>query len=169
MSPNTAGASSSPVTTKAATPEVKSETKAEKTKRENISWETWIQFVRKSRPILATAFEHSACLEFPTQGTSLKVSFNSSEFFYRDQLLSNANQQQLLKLSEEFFGKKTKIEIDTHADGEKESLAAQRERELKERIERARTKASQHPILQEAKSLFGGELGPIEVENQTHG
>lgn len=135
----------------------------------NQTWEGWIQFVRKSRPILATAFEHSACLDFPTSGVALKVSFNSSEIFYRDQLISNANQQQLQKLSEEFFGKKVRIEIETHADGEKESLATQRERELKERIERARTKVAQHPVIQEAKSLFGADLGPIEVEGQHHG
>ena len=40
---------------------------------------------------------------------------------------------------------------------------AKREREAKEREDSARKAALTHPIIVEARSLFGGELGPIEV------
>ena len=47
-----------------------------------------------------------------------------------------------------------------------ESLADKKTRVAKERQEEARSKAQNHPIIREAQSLFGGELGPIELSER---
>ena len=43
-----------------------------------------------------------------------------------------------------------------------ESQAQARDREARAREEAARRAVIQHPVVQEARALFGGELGPVE-------
>jgi hypothetical protein len=133
------------------------------------SWEEFIQHVRKTRPLLASILEHASCLGTP-QGNSnfqtLAIHFSPGEAYFREQLLSRAYQEQLGQLSKEFFGNTVRLQIELKDTGE--SMAAKKEREQKERHEAIRVKAQNHPILLEAKSLFGGELGPIDVREPNH-
>ena len=44
-----------------------------------------------------------------------------------------------------------------------ESLASKKKRENENRERAAKEAAQNHPIIREARSLFGSELGPIEI------
>ena len=50
-----------------------------------------------------------------------------------------------------------------------ESLAQRRERERSVREQAAREAVMQNPVITEARSLFGGELGPIEFPSEAQG
>lgn len=128
------------------------------------NWEEFIQHVRKTRPLLASILEHATCSIVSSgnlNNQTLAIHFSPGEAYFREQLLSRAYQEQLGQLSKEFFGNQIRLQIELKETGE--SMAAKKEREQKERLEAIRNKAEKHPILLEAKSLFGGELGPIDV------
>jgi len=123
------------------------------------NWEGFISHVRKTRPLLASMLEHGHCASELDQ--ELMISYPPKDGYYREQLQSRVYSEQLLTLSKEYFGKAVKIQIEVREGGE--SVAGRRERELKDREQGARTKAQNHPMILEAKALFGGELGPIEL------
>lgn len=127
------------------------------------SWEAFIGYVRKSRPLLASILENGSCPDFPGQNSTgeLKICFPPHEIYFKEQLQSRAYHEQLQLLTKEFFGRAVRIQIEQGEIGE--SLAKKRERERQEKESAAKDAVNQHPIINEAKSLFGGELGPIEV------
>jgi hypothetical protein len=105
-------------------------------------------------------------LDSSASDKSLIIYYSPSEAYFREQLQSRAYQEQLIHFCKEYLGSGIRIQIELKDAGE--SLAAQKGREQKERIQSAREKAQNHPIILEAKSLFGGELGPIEVKELSH-
>ena len=125
------------------------------------SWEGFIGQVRKSRPLLASMLEHGHCEDPQMTDDALLICYPPSDAYYREQLGSRIYSEQLLTLAKEYFGRSLRIQIEIREGGE--SMAARRERELKERERTARSAAQNHPIILEAKALFGGELGPIEL------
>jgi DNA polymerase-3 subunit gamma/tau len=136
------------------------------------SWEGFIDHVRTSRPLLASILEHSCNTNFPdTQTTgpkdqTLAICFSPQEAYFKEQLQSRVYQEQLLQLSKAYFGSPVRLQIELKESGE--SLAAKKEREQKERTHSAKERAQNHPIILEAKSLFGGELGPIHLKEGNH-
>ena len=73
----------------------------------------------------------------------------------------------MLPLTKEYFGKPLRLIVELKEGGE--SLADRKDRQYKDRQEKARQAVQSHPIIQEAKSLFGGELGPIELTDNDGG
>lgn len=134
------------------------------TPRASVSWEGLIQHIRGSRPLLATLLEHGNCSKLPIDTDLLEVCFNPKDTYFRDQLQSRVYHEQLMTLSKEYFGKHIRTQIELRDEGE--SVASRRERESKERSQNARTAAQNHPIIREARALFGGELGPIELPDE---
>lgn len=131
------------------------------------SWLGFIEYVRQTRPFLATMLEHSSETVLPlgkslSSGELLNIYFPTQEVYYRDQLQSRVYQEQLSHLSKEYFGVLLRFQIELKDAGE--SLAARKDREQKRKIEALKEKVQNHPIIREAKSLFGGELGPIDVK-----
>ncbi len=127
-------------------------------------WEGFTQFVKQTRPLLASILEHGTCGMLPTQEGSdqtLEVNFKPEEAYFREQLQSRAYSEQVLTLAREFFGLQVRIRVEIKDTGE--SLAERKQRELKERELAAQNAVKNHPIITEAKALFGGELGPIEL------
>jgi DNA polymerase III subunit gamma/tau len=140
----------------------------------NVSWSGLIEQLRKGRPLLASILEHGYCAHLPTeQDNRLLIYFSPTDAYFKEQLGSRAYGEQLNQLTKDYFGRivGVKVELKDLKDlGEKgESLAAKRERELKERTEAAKAAVRNHPIIQEAKSLFGAELGSIEVSGEIAG
>jgi DNA polymerase III subunit gamma/tau len=123
------------------------------------SWEGFITHVRKTRPLLASILEHGHCSGSLEQ--ELVISYPPKDAYYREQLQSRIYSEQLLNLSKEYFARPLKLSVELREGGE--SVAAKRDRELKDREQNARTTAQNHPMILEAKALFGGELGPIEL------
>jgi DNA polymerase-3 subunit gamma/tau len=126
------------------------------------TWEGFIAHVRQTRPLLASILEHGSC-ESPDLAQELSISYPSKDAYYREQLQSRIYSEQLLNLSKEYFGGQPRINIELKDGGE--SVAARREREQKEREQNAKAAAKNHPMILEAKALFGGELGPIELND----
>jgi hypothetical protein len=128
------------------------------------SWEGLIAHVRPHRPLLASILEHGSCVSFPKDAQSeseLLICFRPEDAYFREQLQSRVYSEQLSGMCKEYFGKHVRIRIELRDSVE--SLAGRREREIKEREQRAKDSAQNHPIILEAKALFGGELGPIEI------
>jgi DNA polymerase III subunit gamma/tau len=135
------------------------------------SWLGFIDHVRKTRPLLASILEHSSTTEIPettpsTQQMSLTICFPPQEAYFKEQLQSRIYQEQLSSLSKDYFGSPVRLQIELKEAGE--SLAARKEREQREQRTMIREKAENHPIILEAKSLFGGELGPIDVKEDQY-
>jgi DNA polymerase-3 subunit gamma/tau len=128
-----------------------------------VSWEGFIEFVRKPRPLLASILEHGSCTSLPTASSdqTLQVAYQPKDSYFRDQLQSRVYNEQLLTLTKEYFGKTTRVQLEIREAGE--SLAEKKRRELEEKQKTARDAARNHPTIVEAKALFGGELGPIEL------
>ncbi|OFZ81610.1 MAG: DNA polymerase III, subunit gamma and tau [Bdellovibrionales bacterium RIFOXYD1_FULL_53_11] len=136
---------------------------AQSTSSQAKTWDGLISFVRDKRPMLASILEHGACNDISracAAGT-LEISFKSSDSYFRTQILARACNEQLSQLCKEFFGRG--IAIRAELNDTAETPADKRERE-RQRHERAAIDAAQnHPVITEAKSLFGGELGPVEI------
>lgn len=131
-----------------------------------LSWEGWITHVREKRPLLASILEHGMCDAIPTTVNPVLTVFFSEEktAFYKEQLQTRVYVDQLGALAREYFGLSVlRVQLETRNGGE--SVAARRERESREREESARESAANHPILKEARALFGVEPGPIEVHH----
>jgi DNA polymerase-3 subunit gamma/tau len=137
-------------------------TEARQGSSQTFSWEGFIEHVRKPRPLLATLLEHGTTLTLPSSGeNTLAISFNPKDAYFKEQLQSRVYNEQLLTLSKDYFGHPVRVQIELKDEGE--SLAARKERLQKEREKNARDAAQSHPIIREAKALFGGDLGPIEL------
>ncbi len=133
------------------------------------TWEGLIDHIKKSRPLLASILEHSSGTLFPDSSTpnqNVTIFFSPENSYFKEQLQSRIYQEQLGTLSREYLGFPIRLQIECKNNGE--SLAARRERENLERREAIRNQASHHPIITEARSLFGGELGPIQLLEDTH-
>jgi DNA polymerase-3 subunit gamma/tau len=133
------------------------------------TWEGFIDFVRSSRPLLATLLEHGAALRLPLPEPArgddtdlLSIGFSPQQAYYREQLLAKLYQDQVLALAKGYFQRHVRLRIEQAEIAE--SLAARREREKSEHEASGRQAALQHPLVVEARSLFGGELGPIELK-----
>ncbi len=133
------------------------------------TFEDLIERVRLHRPLLATVLEHGRCKKFPDHGdNTLIIQFKEQDGYYREQLQARVYAEQLSIICKDYFGRviQTKIEVASAAEeaaAPMESVAARREREHRERESSTREQAQNHPIIREAQSLFGGELGPIEI------
>lgn len=126
------------------------------------NWESFIEQVRKTRPLLATLLEHGSPLILPDGNQNLlSISFHSKDAYFKEQLQARVYNEQLINLSKEYFEQPIRIQLELKDEGE--SLADRKERLSKERELAAREAAQNHPIIREAKALFGGDLGPIEL------
>ena len=127
------------------------------------NWEGFIEHARKTRPLLASILEHGTAALAENQGmvNGIVISFPPQHSHYRDQLQNRVYQEHLLAFTKEYFGTAVKAQIELKQTGE--SVADKRAREQKERELNTRNAAQNHPIIREARSLFGGELGPIEL------
>jgi DNA polymerase-3 subunit gamma/tau len=126
------------------------------------TWEGFIEFVRQTRPLLSSILEHGSIANPGADiASELAIYYRPEEGYYHKQLQNRSYVDQLLALTKDYFGKPVRLAVEIKDGGE--SVADRKERVLKEREEKARAAVHSHPIIQEAKSLFGGELGPIEL------
>ncbi len=132
------------------------------------AWEALIAAVRQTRPLLASILEHGTCDHLPGQpaiGTIeedvLAICFRPEDAYFREQLQARSYSEQLQQFGRDFFGRTIRTKVDLREMGE--TLAQRRERERTQLEKNARSEAQNHPIIAEAKALFGGELSPIEL------
>lgn len=130
---------------------------------ERKDWEGFIALVRQTRPLLASLLEHGNCEVFPQSADQheLILCYPPADAYYKDQLQARVYAEQLQSLCKTFFGRAIQIRVELKDTGE--SVAARRMREQNEREEDAKRNVQNNPIINEARALFGGELGPIEL------
>jgi DNA polymerase-3 subunit gamma/tau len=131
------------------------------------SVEGFVEYVRKSRPLLASILEHGSDGEIVESEQALRLFYRPEESYYHKQVQNRTSLDQILLLTKEYFGKSLRLIVELKDGGE--SLADRKERQYKDRQDKARQAVQTHPIIQEAKSLFGGELGPIELTDNEGG
>jgi DNA polymerase-3 subunit gamma/tau len=130
-------------------------------------WVGFIAHVRRLRPLLASILENGS----PTNGAftpspegELVLAFRPSESFYKDQLQTRAYAEQLSALGREFFGAQVRFRIELEETGE--TLAEKKAKAKISLEEEARSAARNHPIIAEARSLFGGELTNLVIKDE---
>ncbi len=127
-----------------------------------LTWEGFVSHVKKGRPLLASILENGTARLLPSsENDELQIVFNPDDSYYRDQIQTRVYAEQLLTFGKEYFGRQIRIRSDLQSIGE--TLAGRKERELKEKSEAAKRAVANHPIITEARSLFGGELSPVEL------
>jgi DNA polymerase-3 subunit gamma/tau len=131
------------------------------------TWEGFIDHVRKTRPLLASILEHGTGADLSEEEQRLSLFYKAEESYYLKQLQMRTYIDQFQSLSKDYFGKPIRLLAELMGEGKEsgESLADKKTRVAKERQDQAREKAQNHPIIREAQSLFGGELGPIELSD----
>ncbi len=136
------------------------------------AWESIVNQIRASRPLIASLLEHAVGVEFtptshlqqPGSELQLLLTFRAEDVYFRDQLQSRVYQELLVRLLRETLQRTVRIQIELkNLSGAPESLAAKQERLQHEQRQQVHEAAVTHPVLKEARLLFGGELGAIEI------
>lgn len=126
------------------------------------SWEGFIAAVRTSRPLLATILEHGSCALMPTETSNeLVLCFKTEESYYIEQLQTKLYSDELNQNSRNYFGRMIQIRFESRDDVE--SLAAQKYQREENARQQAIASVKNHPIIREAQSVLGGELGAINL------
>ncbi len=128
------------------------------------TFEGFIAHVRSSRPAIANALENAVCASFPdTVEKDFVVNFSpANDALYHGLLTSNAALAEFQKFTLEYFGAVKRVLVEVKETVEV-SLAERREKDYASREKIAKDAALNHPLIAEARALFGGELGPIEL------
>ena len=128
-------------------------------------WVGFVAHVRKMRPLLASILENGSPLQggfLPSSDGELFLAFRPGEAFYKDQLQARAYHEQLMALGREFFGRNVRFKIELQETGE--TLADKKEKAKVSREEEARAAVRNHPIIAEARSLFGGDVSNLVIK-----
>jgi DNA polymerase-3 subunit gamma/tau len=134
------------------------------------TYEGFVAHVRKARPGIANALENAICESFPAKPEDEFVVTFSPEnaSLYQAMLTSTAAISELQRFTNEYLGLPKRVLVEVKATG-KLSVAEQREQDLQNREKSAKEAVANHPIIAEARALFGGELGPIELTSKDEG
>lgn len=126
------------------------------------TWEGLIATVRTSRPLLATILEHGSCSAMPTEKSNeLLLCFKTEESYYIEQLKTKIYSDELSQNARNYFGRV--IQVRFESKDQVESLASQKHQREENARQQAISSAKNHPIIREAQSVLGGELGDIKL------
>jgi DNA polymerase-3 subunit gamma/tau len=128
------------------------------------TFDGFIAYIRSARPAMANAFENAVCSSFPsTPEADFIVIFSPKNAnLYQALLTSLPAVSELQKLTTEYFGSAKRLIVEVKDTGVLSS-AEKREEDFASREKAAKNAVSNHPLIAEARALFGGELGPIEL------
>ena len=131
------------------------------------TWEGFIDYVKQTRPLLASFLEHGSCQALPNPADPsadlLIIAFRPEDGSFRDNLSKKVYSDQVNAMGKDYFQRLMRVQAEISETMSGESLALIRERQRTAREVAAREAAQNHPIIAEARALFGGELGPIEL------
>jgi DNA polymerase-3 subunit gamma/tau len=126
------------------------------------TWESFIEYTKKTRPLLASVLEHASCESFPLNPEDpFTICFKLEDAYYKEQLGSKTYLELIQTMTREFFGIPKRLGIEVRENVT--SVAETREKARAAQEKAAQEAVQKHPVIAEARSLFGGELGPIEL------
>lgn len=124
-----------------------------------------IALIRKTRPFLASVLEYAGDIVLPTgPGESLLLRFREEDSHKKDQLSGRDYTKQLQQSAETYFGFPVMIQLESVRLAKVESIAVKKEKDRQSRESKAREALESHPLVREARSLFGGEFSKIELK-----
>ncbi len=128
------------------------------------SYEGFISFIRGSRAAMANALENAICEKFPASAEDdfIVVFSPQNANLYQALLTSVAAMSEMQKFTSEYLGYMKRLSVEVKETGLLSS-AQKREQDFESREKLARNAVTNHPLIAEARALFGGELGPIEL------
>lgn len=128
------------------------------------TFEGFIAHLRSSRAAMANALENSVCEKFPMnpEDDFIIVFSPQNASLYQALLTSVAAAGEIQKFTSEYLGYAKRLVVEVKETGLLSS-AEKREQDFESREKQARNAVTNHPLIAEARALFGGELGPIEL------
>ncbi len=128
------------------------------------TWENFIAFINQKRPFLSSLLEHAIDTRLPTQNSNkFYIYFRPQDQYKSEQLKSHTYSQQIRSFADQFFSLSCHLEFLTK-ESEAQSLAETKQEKRDKLREKAIDAVKNDPIIQEARSLFGGELDHTEVK-----
>jgi hypothetical protein len=123
------------------------------------SMEEFIKFVKSKKPITGTHLEHAN--KISSDSSTLKIEFSYASI-HSDHLLRQDAQENLKKLSKEFFGQDLRVKVEI------KSLPANEtnHQSLKEQNARNKEEIQKDPIVQDALEIFEGRIVKIKTKEK---
>jgi len=130
------------------------------------SWEGFIAFVRRKKPLLASSLEHAHPLR--VSATQLDIGFPASSF-QLSRLQDPETMTELRGLAKTYFKAEAGIRLVSLTEGAGDipaTLLEKKSLEEAERLSSIKQVATSHPMVAAALEIFGGEIMKVgEVEN----
>jgi DNA polymerase-3 subunit gamma/tau len=123
------------------------------------NWKEFLTFIRTKKPSLASFLEHAALVRLAPG--SIEIGFPKNSFFL-ERIQEQTKKQELIQISEEFFGENKKVTIHalTTPGEEKKNVHLP----LAQKNEKIRKEAKNHPLVKEALTIFEGSIIEIKVK-----
>lgn len=126
-------------------------------------WEGLVHKVQRERPLIGSLLENAHGFGFePGQVAELNFYFHPQDELKREQLQKQNHLKVLEQCIEKELGQPLRVQLHLQ-ESDKESLAKRRSRSQEEKIAQAKNEAVNHPVIKEARALFGAKIGPIEL------
>jgi DNA polymerase-3 subunit gamma/tau len=122
------------------------------------TWKNLLKFIRTKKPLLASLLEHGKLINLNLD--SIEIGFPPNSFFL-ERIQEKSKKQELMKICEEFFGKRKEIIFsspESNKTKEEETLP------LAQRNEKLREEAKNHPKVKEVLNMFGGTITEIKIK-----
>jgi DNA polymerase III subunit gamma/tau len=119
----------------------------------------FIKFVKSRKPITGTGLEHADKIRF--DGGALRVEFLSPSI-HSDHLLRQDAQENLKKLSKEFFNQDLRVKIDVKSL----SIEQTHHQSLKERNAKDKEEIYEDPVVQDAVKIFDGRVVEVKIKEK---
>ncbi len=129
----------------------------------NQSWDGFLQFAKKEKPLLAALLEHGRLLQVEEKMLLLGFPPNS---IFMESAQDKDNAVQIKKLCEEFFGRKLKIKVTALQNGESPPAPVQSPRQELNGVENNDTESLRNPLVNEALNLFNGKIVEVREEGE---
>jgi len=128
----------------------------------NQVWEKFMAFAKKEKRMLAGILEHGHLLNLDEEKIELGFASNS---FFLESANDAENKKQLKDICEKFFGRSMQVKVSPvkeEVNNQSQVLARGR---AKEKENSSEEEALQHPLVDEALSIFDGKIVEVKKED----
>lgn len=133
------------------------------------TWEDMIQSAFAQAPVVSVLLESAVRAELPTdQKRELNVYFKNEQSAIADQLKQKAFRESMNNFLVSYFGYPVVVNVSA-SETTGESIAERTKREEKNSYDLKLKAVHSHPVIQEAKSLFGADLTALHFTDEGSG
>ncbi len=139
--------------------EIISEKGLEKSALEEEKWKSFVQFVKKKKPPLASLLEHGSPLSIGKE--SLEIGYPAKSF-YLERMQEAETRTLLTNLAQEFFQQQIRIKI-AGISNHKPDNSQSKSNNTQNFSRNHQEEILDHPLVKEALNIFGGRV--VEIKN----